>query len=114
MSTSTVVPSVASGRAGGSRQALATTSLVAGITGAVLTGFAAVLTFTLWLEATPFNGPLAFVAFVGAPAALVGIVCGALGLKSDARSRALVGLVLSVLSIAAWFVIVVMAPWPEP
>lgn len=114
MSTSTVMPSAASSPTRDSGRRLATTSLVAGITGAVLTMLAAVLTFTLWLEATPFNGPLALVAFAGAPAALVGVVCGALGLKSDARNKALIGLVLSALTIVAWIAIVGMAPWPEP
>lgn len=114
MSTSTAVSSFSPGRVSGSGHGLATTSLVAGIAGAVLTALSAVLTFTLWLEATPFNGPLALVGFLGAPAALVGIVCGALGLKSEARSRALAGLVLSALSIAAWVAIFGMAPWPEP
>ena len=77
------------------------------------TALAAALTFTLWLEATAFNGPLALVAYVGVPAARLGIVCGALGLKSGARGTALTGLVLSALVVVAWFVIVVMAPYPE-
>lgn len=114
MSTSLTGSSSSLGQSEHPGRAFSTTSLVAGITGATLTALAAVLTFTLWLEATPFNGPLAFVAYVGVPAALVGIVCGVLGLKSDARRRALAGLVLSVLTIAAWFAIVVMAPYPEP
>ena len=85
-------------------------SLVAGIVAAVLTGLSAVLTFTLWLDATPFSGPLALAAFLGVPAALVGVVCGALGLKSTARSSALVGLVLSVPAIAGWVIILANAP----
>lgn len=114
MSTSTITPSAASSRTGGSGHALATTGLVAGITGAVLTTLAAVSTFSLWLEATPFNGPLALVAFAGAPAALVSVVCGVLGLKSNGRDKALIGLVLSALTIGAWVAIIGMAPWPEP
>ncbi len=70
---------------------------------------AAVLSLTAWVEAT---APLGLIAFA---AAVVGIVCGVLGLKSVARRRALGGLVLSALTVAAWFAAVSwMASWPEP
>ncbi len=87
--------------------------MVSGIVAVVLTGLSAVLTFTAWLEATPFNGPLALIGFVGPFAALLGIVCGALGLKSAERREAVIGLILSALSGLAWILILTMAPWPE-
>jgi hypothetical protein len=48
-------------------------------------------------------------AFLGIPAAIAGIGCGAVGLKSDARSQALAGLVLSAACIAAWTVMEIVA-----
>ena len=101
---------VQSERSGGG---VARTGLIAGIVAVVLTALTAVLTFTLLLEATPFNGPLALIGFLGPPAALVGALCGALGLRSVARTQAIAGLVLSILSIAAWVLILTNAPWPE-
>ena len=79
----------------------------------MLTALSAVVTLTIWLEATPFNGPLALIGFVGPFAALLGVACGALGLKSERRREALIGLVLSALSGLAWVFILTMAPWPE-
>ncbi len=81
---------------------VAQTSFVAGIMAVVLTVLAAIISFTSVLEATPLNGPLGVAAFLAIPVALVGIGCGAIGLKSDARSRAIVGLALSATSIIAW------------
>lgn len=75
---------------------------------------AAVLTFTLWLETTIFNGPVALIAYAGLPAALVGMVCGALGMKSEGRNKAIVGTALSLIVLLAWFLIVAMPPYPEP
>jgi len=89
----------------------AQTGFVAGIMAAVLTALAAFVSFTTILEATPLNGPLAVASFPGLPAALVGVGCGAVGLKSDARSQALVGLVLSIASIVAWTVMATIAYW---
>jgi hypothetical protein len=43
-------------------------------------------------------------AFLGIPVALVGLGCSTLGLKSEARSAAVTGLALSVVSLAAWIV----------
>ena len=81
---------------------LAQASFVAGIIAVVLTALAAIVSFTSVLEATFLNGPLGAAAFLAIPVAFVGIGCGALGLKSDARSRAFVGLALSAASIIAW------------
>ncbi len=89
-------------REGSAWQAVARTGLVAGILAAVLTALAALMSFTSLLEAVPLNAPLGLAAFLGLPAALVGSLCGAVGLMSGARSRALVGLILSAASIAAW------------
>ncbi len=104
---------VASGEVRTNGGGFAKTALVSGIVAVVLTALSAVLTFTLWLEATPFNGPLALIGFLGPLAALVGVLCGALGLKSSARREAVIGLVLSAVSGAAWILILTMAPWPE-
>jgi hypothetical protein len=81
---------------------VAQASFVAGIMAVVLTALAAIISFTSVFEATPLNGPLGVAAFLAIPVALVGIGCGAIGLKSDVRSRALVGLALSAASIIAW------------
>lgn len=83
-------------------QGVAQASFVAGIMAVALTALAAIISFTSVLEATPLNGPLGVTAFLAIPIALVGIGCGALGLKSDGHSRALVGLALSAASIIAW------------
>lgn len=76
----------------------------AGIAAVILTALAGILSFTPLLDALPFRDALGVLAFMGIPAALVGVACGALGLKSTLRRPALVGLVLSALSMIAWFV----------
>ena len=81
---------------------VAQTSFGLGILAIVLTALAAILSFTSWLAATPLNGPLAVAAFLAIPVALVGLGCGAIGWKSGARSRAIVGLALSAVSLIAW------------
>ncbi len=91
-------------RDGGVWKAVAVTGLVAGLVAALSTALAAVMTFTPLLEKTPFNGPLGLVAFLGIPIALVGVGCGALGLKSASRGLAISGLALSVVSLVAWVV----------
>ena len=96
-------------RGGAAWRVVAQTGFVAGIMAAVLTALAALVSFTTILEATPLNGPLAVASFLGFPAALVGIGCGAVGLKSEARSQALVGLVLSIASIIGWTVMATIA-----
>ena len=113
MSGSTLATPVSSNEVRGRGNGLARTALVSGIVAAVLTALSAVLTFTLWLEATPFNGPLALMGFLGPFAAVLGVVCGALGLKSSERRQAVIGLVLSAVSGVAWILILTMAPWPE-
>jgi len=42
--------------------------------------------------------------FLSIPAALTGDACGALGMKSIARRLVLIGLMLSLLCIATWFI----------
>jgi len=84
-------------------------SFVAGILAVVLTALAAIISFTSVLEATPLNGPLGVAAFLAIPVALVSIGCGAIGLKSDARSQALVGIALSAASILAWTIMEIIA-----
>jgi hypothetical protein len=96
-------------REGTAWRIVAQTGFVAGIMAAVLTALAALMSFTSMLEATPLNGPLGLAAFLGIPAALVGIGCGAVGLRSDARSQALVGLVLSAACVVAWTVMETVA-----
>jgi uncharacterized membrane protein len=86
-------------REGAGWKAVALTGLVAGIVAAVLTALIAVLSLTPLLDSLPFREPLAMIAFLGIPAALVGVGCGILGLKSKARSAAVIGLALSALSI---------------
>jgi len=81
---------------------VALTGLVSGSLAAVLTGLAAVLSLTPLLDATSFRGPLGVVAFLGIPAALVGVGCSAFGLKSEAQMASVVGFALSVVSIVTW------------
>ena len=86
-------------REGAGWRAVALTGLVSSLVAAVL---AAVLSLTALLDATPFREPLGVVAFLGIPAALVGVGCSALGLKSEARSASVIGLALSAVSIVTW------------
>lgn len=82
---------------------IARTSLTCGLLACVLTILVAIMTFTALLEATPFNGPLGLVAFLGLPAALVGIVTGAFGTRSpQGRGFAVTGLLLSASALGAW------------
>jgi hypothetical protein len=83
---------------------VAQTGFVAGILAAVLTALAALLSFTPLLEASPLRDTFGLAAFLGLPAALVGIGCGTIGLKSEVRYQALVGLVLSAACVVAWSV----------
>jgi len=110
MSTTTVAAPVTGKQSGG---AAGVTALAAGITAAVLTALSAVVTFTLWLEATVFNGPAALLGFLGVPAALLGLAFGVAGLRSSSRNKAIAGMVLCAASLAAWVLIIVLAPWPE-
>ncbi len=82
---------------------IARTSLTCGLLACVLTILVAIMTFTALLEATPLNGPLGLVAFLGLPAALVGIVTGAFGARSpQSRGFAITGLLLSASALGAW------------
>lgn len=83
-------------------RSMAQTSFLAGIIAIVLTALAAILSFTDVLEATPFNGPISFAVFLAIPIALVGIGFGVIGLKSEARNRAIAGLALSAACIILW------------
>ena len=96
-------------REGTAWRAVAQTGFVAGITAVVLTALAALMSFTSMLEATPLNGPLGLAAFLGLPVSLVGIGCGTVGLKSNARSQALVGFLLSATCVAAWTIMATIA-----
>lgn len=89
-------------REGPGWRAVALTGLVAGVVAAVLTALASVLSLTPLLDAMPFREPLGVVAFLGIPAALVGVGCGALGLKSKGWTLSVTGLALSAASLAAW------------
>jgi hypothetical protein len=88
---------------------VAQTGFVAGIMAILLTALAALISFTPLLEATPLRGPLGVAAFLGLPVALIGIGCGAVGLMSRVRSRALIGLVLSAACVVAWTAMVTIA-----
>jgi len=94
---------------GGAWKAVALTGLVSSVVAALLTVLAAVLSFTTLFDAVPFRDPLAVVAFLGLPAALVGVGCGALGLKAGARRTAIAGLVLALVSILAWLIMAFVA-----
>lgn len=85
-------------------RAVAWTGCVAGIAAAVLTALGGILSFTSFFDALPFRDALGILAFMAIPAALAGVACGALGLRSALRRPALVGLVLSVFCIVTWFV----------
>ncbi len=91
-------------REGAAWQVMAQTGFIAGIIAVLLTALAAIMSFTTMFEATPLNAPLGIAAFLGLPAALVGIGCGAVGLRSTGRGQALAGLILSVASVIAWTV----------
>lgn len=57
----------------------------------------------------PLRDPLAMIAFLGLPAALIGVGCGVDGLKSNTRSQAVVGLVLYAACVAAWTIMATVA-----
>ena len=94
---------------GGAWRAVALTGLVSGVMAAVLTALTAVLSFTALLDTAPFRDSLGVVAFMGIPAALVGVGCGALGFQSGERSTSIVGFVLSVVSLLVWLVMLFVA-----
>ena len=54
-------------------RAVALTGLISGIVAAMLTALAVVLSMTSLLDNTTFSGLLGVVAFLGIPAALVGV-----------------------------------------
>lgn len=93
----------------GAWRAVALTGLGAGIVAAVLTALAAVLSFTAILDAAPFRDLFGIVAFMGLPVALLGVGCSALGLKAGVRRAALIGLILSVVSVLAWLAMFALA-----
>jgi len=90
-------------------RAVAQTGFVTSILAAVLTALAALASFTSLFEATPINGPFGLAAFLGLPVALVGVGCDAIGLKSEMRNQALIGLVLSIVCIVAWIIMATVA-----
>ena len=85
-------------------RAVAWTGCWAGIAAIVLTILAGVLSFTEVLDEVAYRQMLAVISFLSIPAALTGVACGALGLKSSTRRPALIGLMLSLLCIATWFI----------
>lgn len=68
---------------------------------------------TALLDTAPFRDPLAIVAFLGLPAALVGGGCGALSLKAGTRRAAIAGRVLAVVAShgAIAHLIFIKLPW---
>ena len=77
----------------------------AGILAVVLTTLYAVMFLTSLFDNMPFGASLPGTAFLGLPAAFVGIGCSALCLKSKARAQALVGLILSFACVVTWVMI---------
>ena len=86
-------------------QAVARIGVIAGILAVLLTTLYGAMFLTSLFDTLPFGEYLLGTAFLGLPAAFVGIGCSALCLKSKAHSQALVGLIISVACVVMWIMI---------
>ena len=99
-------------REGKAWRVVAWTGVVLGIIALTLTALAAVLSFSPWLDwikSTPLLGPLGVASFLSVPVALAGLAFGGLGLMSESRAPAIVGLALSAASIVGWIAMLTIA-----